>query len=368
MSSPSTPSGKGVEDHAGRRMQQLSEENRQLRQYVTEVMARLRENERLFSRLFELESAVLQSTDPEDMCFSLLRNLRSGFELDMVRFWFERSSFIGSCKMEAVSERDLVWLEEGEIAHMGLVSRHVWLMSLTPEKGFSWLTPADHHLGSMALLVLGDVSKPFGVLGIGSVDTERFQPGHGTDFLQHLAQVVGLSLENAVSRERLARLAMTDSLTGVRNRRFLQPHSNQPLSQWFGREVGVAALYLDVDGLAAINTAFGREVGDTMLTAISHEIYHLVRMQDPLIRMEDDEFVLLLPGCRVDKARNIAEELIKACSKIEAGDGHISISIGLAYSEPERDMRVKELVTQADQAMYVAKALGGGRFEEADGG
>jgi len=362
---PSSPPS--IEDHAARRMPQLAEENRQLRHYVTEVMTRLRENERLFSRLFELETAVLQSTDPEDMCFSLLRNLRARFDLDMVRFWFERSSFIGSCRMEAVSERDLVWLEEDEIAKMGLPGRHVWLMRLSPEKGFSWLSPADHHLGSMALLVLGDISHPFGILGLGSIDPERFQPGHGTDFLQHLAQVVGLSLENVVSRERLARLAMTDKLTGVRNRRFLQPHSNQPLSQWFGKDVGVACLYIDVDGLAAVNAASGRETGDEILTAVSHQTYRLVRMQDPLIRMEDDEFALLLPGCWPDKARHIAEQLIGICNSIEAGDGHVSISIGLAYSAPEEDLRVKDLIARADQAMYVAKALGGGRFEETDG-
>jgi len=363
-----TESAPVVKDHVSRRIQQLADENRQLRQYVAEVMDRLRENEHLFSHLFELEAAVLAASDPEDLCFALLRGLRSGFDLDMVRFWFDRSSFMGGRKMEGISERDLVWVEKDEITNMGLNRQHVWLMRLTPEKSFDWLEERDHHLGSIALLVLGDQFRPFGVLGMGSVDASRFEPGQSADFLQHLAQVVGLSLENAVSRERLARLAITDALTGSHNRRFLQPHSHQPLSRWFGKGVGVACLYVDVDSFKAINDRHGHEAGDDVLSGISEAIHGIVRVQDPLIRMGGDEFALLLPGCSPEKAGGIADKIIKASSQIKLGEDSVSISVGLACSPAEKDLRVKELISIADQAMYVAKALGGGRLEVAEDG
>jgi len=355
----------GIKDLASRRSHQLAEENRQLRQYVAEVMDRLRENERLFARLFDLESKVLASSDPEDLCFALLRGLRSNFELDMVRFWFARSSFIGGRQMDGVSERDLVWLEKGEIERMGLQQKHVWLMQLSDDKGFDWLEGRDHHLASMALLVLGDLQHPFGVLGLGSVDGERFQPGMSADFLQHLAQVVGLSLENAVSRERLARLAITDSLTGSHNRRFLQPHSHQPLSKWFGQGVDVCCLYIDVDDFKSLNDRFGHDAGDDVLSKLSSTISSVARAQDPLIRMGGDEFALLLPGCPLEKARAIAGKLIESCNSIQTHDQRISVSAGLAFAAAQDDRRVKELISDADQAMYVAKALGGGRCEQA---
>ncbi len=367
MSKPTpTESAPVVRDHASRRIQQLADENHQLRQYVSEVMERLRANEHLFSRLFELEATVLAASDPEDLCFALLRGLRSNFELDMVRFWFDRSSFMGGRKMEDISEHDLVWVEQGEIIKMGLNRQHVWLMRLTREKGFDWLGERDHHLGSIALLVLGDQLRPFGVLGLGSVEAGRFEPGQSADFLQHLAQVVGLSLENAVSRERLARLAITDSLTGSHNRRFLQPHSHQPLSRWFGKGIGVACLYMDVDAFKGINDRHGHEAGDDVLSRISGAIGDIVRVQDPLIRMGGDEFSLLLPGCSPEQAKSIAGKIIKACRKIKLGEDRVSVSMGLASSPAEKDLRVKELISMADQAMYVAKALGGGRFETAD--
>ena len=355
-----------VKDISSRRMQQLADENRELREYVADVMKRLRENERLFTRLFELESKVLSSTDSEDLCFSLLRGLRSGFSLDMVRFWLDRSSFMGNCQLDGLSERDLVWVEKGEIANMGLVDRQVCLIHLTPKKGFDWLEKQDEHLASLALLMLGSPEKPFGVLGLGSVDADRFGPDQSVDFLQHLAQVIGLSLENAVARERLARHAITDSLTGTHNRRFLQPHSHQPLSQWFGKDTPVACLYFDIDDFRAMNERLGADGGDDLLVAIATKARSFIRSRDPLIRMGGDEFVLLLPGCDREKAGEIANRIVHGCAEIEIQGEKPSVSMGVALSAAEKDISVKQLVEQADQAMYVAKALSGSRFEFAE--
>ncbi|GAV20092.1 diguanylate cyclase DosC [Mariprofundus micogutta] len=355
-----------IEGFSSRRFQKLTEENRELKAYVAEVMQRLRQNERLFSRMFELESQVLKSTDPEDLCFTLLRGLRSGFELDFVRFWLDRSSFMGGHKLDALSERDLVWVEKGEIKQMGLSRKRAWLVQLSAESSFEWLDAQDQHLGSIALLTLGDLDKPFGVLGVGSVDRDRFAPDQSSDFLQHLSQVVGMTLEHAVAREHLARLSVTDTLTGSHNRRFLQPHSHQPLSQWFGK-TKVACLYADVDQFKLLNDRLGHEAGDEILAAVSKALRAHVRSNDPLIRMGGDEFVLLLPGCSEEKAREIAEQTVQAVAGEELKDGEkTSISVGVAFSAVDKDMAVKALIAVADQAMYVAKALGGNRFEIAE--
>ncbi len=356
-----------VEDLSVRRFQQMADENRELRQYVAEVMKLLHQNEQLFSRLFELESQILKSTDPEDLCFTLLRGLRSGFDLDFVRFWLDRSSFMGGRKLDALSERDLIWVESGEIDQMGLSRKRAWLMRLSADKSFDWLEAQDEHLGSLALLTLGDLDKPFGVLGVGSVDRDRFSPDQSTDFLQHLAQVVGLTMEHTVARERLARLSVTDLLTGSHNRRFLQPHSHQPLSQWFGKDSNVVCLYADVDNFKLINDHLGQDKADQLLALVCKTMRQFVRTHDPLIRMEGSKFVLLLPGCLLSKAQEIAGRIVAAVAGIEVeGDESVSLSIGVALSSARQDMAVKQLIAQADQAMYVAKALGGNRYEMAE--
>lgn len=367
MSKKADESKGKVEDLSSRRFQQLADENRELKAYVAEVMQRLRQNERLFSRMFELESQVLKATDPEDLCFTLLRALRSGFELDFVRFWLDRSSFIGGRKLDALSERDLVWIEEGEIAQMGLTRKRTWLMQLSSEHSFDWLTEKDSHLGSIALLTLGDQDKPFGVLGVGSVERDRFAPDHSSDFLQHLAQVVGLTLEHAVAREHLARLSVTDAVTGSHNLRFLQPHSHQPLSQWFGSKMCVACLYADIDYFKAFMEHLDDPVGDEVLNMLCEIMRRYVRSNDPMIRMDGDEFVLLMPGCSQEKAEEIAAQIVQDVSDSMWPDGEsVTVSIGVAFSATENDMAVKDLITKADQAMYVAKALGGNRSEMAE--
>ena len=367
MSKKADESKGKVEDLSSRRFQQLADENRELKAYVAEVMQRLRQNERLFSRMFELESQVLKATDPEDLCFTLLRALRSGFELDFVRFWLDRSSFIGGRKLDALSERDLVWIEEGEIAQMGLTRKRTWLMQLSSEHSFDWLTEKDSHLGSIALLTLGDQDKPFGVLGVGSVERDRFAPDQSSDFLQHLAQVVGLTLEHAVAREHLARLSVTDAVTGSHNLRFLQPHSHQPLSQWFGSKMRVACLYAAIDYFKAFMEHLDDPVGDEVLNMLCEIMRRYVRSNDPMIRMDGDEFVLLMPGCSQEKAEEIAAQIVQDVSDSMWPDGEsVTVSIGVAFSATENDMAVKDLITKADQAMYVAKALGGNRSEMAE--
>lgn len=352
-------------DFNERRMQALAKENAQLRDYVSSMMERLHENDQLFSRLFALEASVLSAGDPEDMCFTLLRELRSQFSVDMVRIWLDRDSMIGSTPMHALSEQDLIWLEAGEIENMGLAKRHVWLLQLA-NGNFPWLQERDNDLGSIALLRLGSKEKPFGIIGLGSNDKERFKPEQSTDFLAHLAQVISLSLEHAISHQRLARLAITDTLTNTHNRRFLQPHSHQPLSSWFGKGVVVSAMYFDMDDFKGLNDRLGHAAGDDALNELCDTIRRYVRAQDPIIRMGGDEFVLLLPGCDTTKAKHIGQKIRTDISQLTCHGESLSVSVGLAFSSATHDMTLNDLVKAADKAMYIAKALGGNRLECAE--
>ncbi|MBL1353332.1 MAG: sensor domain-containing diguanylate cyclase [Zetaproteobacteria bacterium] len=352
-----------VEDLNVRRVKKLEQENAELKSYVATVMQRLNDNETLFTKLFDLEAQVLMAVDSEALCFTLLRVLKNKFELDMVRLWFDRSSFMGQCRLSALSERDLEWVGQGEIVNMGLADKKVWLLRLQSVSDFPWLKLEDESLASMALLVLGRGSRPFGVLGLGSRDGGRFQPKQSTDFLQHLTQIVSLTLENAFTRDRLAMLSVTDSLTGMNNRRFFQPHSHQHVSQWFGKNVCVACIYFDIDGFKQINDALGHAAGDDILMQVTQKTKACIRSQDTLIRMVGDEFVVFLPACSCDKAIEIAQRMVKSCAALLSDSHQLGISVGVSFSAPEADKVVKSLVKEADRAMYIAKALGGRRVE-----
>ncbi|MDX8396227.1 MAG: GGDEF domain-containing protein, partial [Mariprofundaceae bacterium] len=145
-------------------------------------------------------------------------------------------------------------------------------------------------------------------------------------------------------------------------------HSHQPLSQWFGKDTCVAALYFDLDGFKGINDRLGHTVGDDLLVQVCDCTRQFIRNQDPLIRMGGDEFVVLLPGCSRDKAGEIAKRIVQASAEIHAQDEKIAISMGIAFVASGQDMAVKDLIESADKAMYVAKALGGDRYEFAPDG
>ncbi|MDQ6955999.1 MAG: GGDEF domain-containing protein, partial [Mariprofundaceae bacterium] len=92
-------------------------------------------------------------------------------------------------------------------------------------------------------------------------------------------------------------------------------------------------------------------------------VQQCVREQDVMIRMGEHAFTVFLQGCAVEKGEEIANKMVKACAAIDAYDERIGISVGLSFSPADKDKVVKVLVSEADQAMYVAKALGGSRVE-----
>ncbi|MDQ6973285.1 MAG: DUF484 family protein, partial [Mariprofundaceae bacterium] len=208
--------------------------------------------------------------------------------------------------------------------------------------------------------------QSFGVLALGSQSEIRFQPKQSTDFLQHLAQVIGLTLENAVTRERLTLLAVTDSLTGIHNQRFFQPHSHQHVSQWFGKDIGIACIYCSVDGFTQVKEGLGHTASDKVLNIVSKKIQRHIRSLDTLIRMGDHEFVIFLPSCSCEKASEIAWRMLGTKPMTLGKAYQLGLSMGVSYSSAKKDKLVKELVKEADQARHIAKALGGHRVEIAN--
>ncbi len=323
-----------------RRLHELSSSERRLRENLETISLHLAENEQLFSRLFALEMQLLRATDPEDVCIALLRGLRGEFELDMVRLWFDRDTFISQHPFHRLAEADLVWLEKGEIADSGLAGQPVRLVQMSSKERFIWLTRKDDRLQSMALMLLGPAAQPFGVLGLGSLDGERFTPQQDTAFLRHLAQIITLMLENTVSRERLSRMMVKDSASGAHNQRFFQPYSHQRLSQWFGRHMPVACIALHLSLPEAESLA---------ATLVEH-ITPLLRHQDILVRQQQAQFILFLPGLRPMQDVDMAEAIMDACVTLPVSGMAQHVTLGVALSSHDEDPSITELLQRAEQA------------------
>ena len=154
--------------------------------------------------------------------------------------------------------------------------------------------------------------------------------------------------------------AFTDTLTGLGNRRALDPVLARLVES--GRDFAV--MHLDLDFFKAVNDGLGHAAGDHVLQEAARRMLAETRQDDRVLRVGGDEFLLLLPGVsRPEQADDLALRLIAQLEKpIFFGDSpcRISASIGAALSRSYDDVRAEDLIQDADQALYAAKAAGRG--------
>jgi diguanylate cyclase (GGDEF)-like protein/PAS domain S-box-containing protein len=161
--------------------------------------------------------------------------------------------------------------------------------------------------------------------------------------------------------------ATHDLLTGLPNRRVIETDLPRVISRT-ERDVDSVVLVLDLDRFKNINDAYGHGAGDKVLVEVGIMLRKLMRGSDLLTRMGGDEFAVLLEDIDMVGAEKFAQRLCEAVAGQafipEMGDSRLSLSIGLALIK-EHEIP-GEVLTRADQAMYRAKELGGGRTVIAD--
>ncbi len=163
------------------------------------------------------------------------------------------------------------------------------------------------------------------------------------------------------TEQMLHKLASTDSLTGLFNRRVFLERLTQE-SERISRLGGVAALLmLDLDFFKHINDTYGHSVGDDVLKKFAEVLQKNSRAIDVPARLGGEEFALLLPSTGREEAMAVAERLRKQVSEIEMdhpkGMVRITVSIGVA-ALCEGDTTSKTVFNYADSAMYTAKHSG----------
>ncbi|MFW5920982.1 MAG: diguanylate cyclase [Polyangiales bacterium] len=170
----------------------------------------------------------------------------------------------------------------------------------------------------------------------------------------------------AKAKERLARLAIEDELTGLYNYRYLQTRLHEEFKRAERYRDPLACAMLDIDRFKSINDSFGHDVGDAVLAEVARRLKDGVREIDVVARYGGEEFLLVLPSTHFAGALTVAERVWKAVSDqpIEAGAKTLetTISVGVALY-PSRDIRSKdELLRAADRALYQAKEDGRNRI------
>jgi diguanylate cyclase (GGDEF)-like protein len=165
----------------------------------------------------------------------------------------------------------------------------------------------------------------------------------------------------AASRDELATLSRTDSLTHCLNRRALDDQLGTALLQARRRGEPLSLLCFDIDNFKVINDSHGHPVGDQVLRTVAECVRTRLRATDAFFRIGGEEFVILLPDCSELDALQLAEQHRRLVSQAEtpAPDGplRVTISVGVSDFRPTSDS-AESLMERVDRALYLAKRAG----------
>ncbi len=216
-------------------------------------------------------------------------------------------------------------------------------------------------VSSMLCVPLATRTEVIGTLTATSTKTAAFDPSE-VDILNFIAMTIALDVQNV----RLHRLAVTDSLTGVYNREFMQKRLPQALERAAAQQSPIALALVDVDHFKAINDEFGHPVGDIVLKEVADRLKEVTRNNDWVIRYGGEEFLVVLPRADAGRGWEVGERIrgsLQARSVEADGAKEVRVSIGVAqYVEGET---MEQTIKRADEALYKAKSRGRNRVEVA---
>ncbi len=156
--------------------------------------------------------------------------------------------------------------------------------------------------------------------------------------------------------EEMRQLATTDSLTGVRNKRYLLDHGEQFIAD--RRKQPVSAMLIDIDLFKKVNDNYGHITGDRILEELGSLLIGNLRDDTLVVRFGGEEFAVLIPRCSLAEAQKRGESLRAQVESLRPAGYPITISIGLASTASLTSPTLTQLLTLADRALYAAKARG----------
>lgn len=218
-------------------------------------------------------------------------------------------------------------------------------------------------VGGIAAILFGD---PFDHI----VRTHALAPAFMTVFtFWSVAMLVALAhrseRELSATVDQLRTASLTDQLTQLGNRRFMQEQLEDGVARLERYGEVYSVLFVDADGFKNINDTYGHDCGDYVLLTIAQTLRRMVRSQDVIARWGGEEFFVLVPDTDKSAAREVAERLRQSLADLEMryGAAAFGITVTIGGATARKGQTLADVIRRADRAMYYGKRRGKNRVE-----
>jgi two-component system, cell cycle response regulator len=352
-------------------------ENQSLRTQLDQILNAARHNQAIMLRHQALDLKMIAAASFRELLENIFNTLAAESDLDMVTLClFDRgnsiSQILTSLKIDAKEFPHLQLIKhESDLQFQFNIASKPTLAQYDAKLHGRLFWSCVQAPRSIAVVPLCRQNMLIGYLNFGSKDGARFVQEMATDFIERMASIIAISLENVINNERLTLIGLTDPLTNVNNRRYVEQRILEELGRARRQQYSVSCLYLDIDFFKKINDTHGHQGGDDVLIETANRIKAELRLSDTLGRFGGEEFVVLLINSDQNAAMHVAERIRKSIEQKPfllslTGICQATISIGaatLTYAQNHGEVTEvgRKLIMRADEGLYQAKNTGRNR-------
>ena len=205
--------------------------------------------------------------------------------------------------------------------------------------------------------------ETIGVLSAQANSSNAFDPNQ-IRLVETIAQQTSIAIDNAKLFEKTQKMAITDSLTGLYNRRHFYLILNNEIERAKRYQSPLSLIMMDIDHFKLVNDKFGHLTGDEVLQSLSETSKEILRQIDNMFRFGGEEFMIILPETDQAEALNVAERMRSTIAEttIKTKNGNVKITVSIGVSEyGENHPTHNEFIESVDRTMYDAKKAGRNR-------
>ncbi|HQN43055.1 MAG TPA: diguanylate cyclase [Anaerolineaceae bacterium] len=247
----------------------------------------------------------------------------------------------------------------GAAANLG---RPLLIADVREDDRFEKWGDSEHVRGWMCIPLVWR-QKVVGFLTVDSRTPNAYNEEQAT-LAQAFANQAALAIQNSRLFQETRRLAVTDPLTGLYNRRQLFDLARAEFDHYQRFQGRFSVVMMDMDHFSQVNNTYGHQVGDVVLRTASQRIRGVLRESDIVGRYGGEEFLAVLPDVDAAHACQVAERIRRAIAEtpvsVDLLSVRVTISLGVAVLD-EETLTLDELIERADQALYKSKQTGRNR-------